>query len=117
MSEVGVTLPHERELLELVEMIWRAHGDSDYLGVMITDTHQHAEYLISKVRDATTWDKGHVKVFRDGVEVKGGGKVRVASYGYPGALMGLRPTEVKLMGKIGELFYMLQMFQKIEAVA
>lgn len=113
---MSVTLPHDRELLALVEMVFDAHGDSEYLGVMVTDTHEHVRYLTGKLRDATTWDKGQVRIFREGVEVKGGGRVIVVSANYPERLMGIKPTKVLVMGRLGELFYHLRTFDSVEAV-
>lgn len=103
------TLPHERELLDLIQLVFEAYqaDDPNYLCLCITDTHEHGRYLIGKLRDATQWDHPNTKIFRDGVSVKGGGKVIVVSADDPGRLMGIRPTKIVLFGRLGELFYWL----------
>lgn len=104
---MSVTLPHERELLELVNEVMKAYeaDDPNYLCLCVTDSHEHMRYLIGRLRDATQWDAPDTKIFRDGVSVKGGGKIIVTSAYDPGRLMGIRPTKIVLFGRIGELFY------------
>ena len=114
---MSVTIPHEREILAVVEMVHEAYGDPNYLGIIVTDTQNHVEWIAGKLRDSVQWDNERdIKIFRDGVEVKGGGKVRVVSAGNPGALFGSRPSRVVILGRLGELFYHLQMFPKVSAV-
>lgn len=113
-----VTDPHEREIMAVVEMVYAAYGDPEYLGIIVTDTQEHVRWLLGKLRHTVEWDNERdIKIFRDGIEVKGGGKVRVVSSGYPGALFGVRPSKVIILGRLGELFYHLQTFDNVEARA
>jgi hypothetical protein len=101
------TLPHERELLDLVKLVMEAYeaDDPNYLCLVITDHREHMNFLIQRLRDATQWDMPDTKIFRDGVSVKGGGKVVVMSTGDPGRLMGMHPNKIVLFGRVGELWY------------
>jgi len=101
-------LPHQREILAIIELAFNAYENENYLGLAITDTTEHARWLLSRLTDSVKWDIPDTKIHRDGVEVKGGGKVIISTMGDPGRLMGLRPTEIVLFGRTGELFYWLQ---------
>lgn len=115
MSEV--TLPHEREVLAIVEAAMNAYEDPNNLILCITDTQEHVRWLIDKLKDATQWDRP-TKIYRDGVEVKGGGRVKVVSGSMPEVVRGLRPHKIILFGRLGELYSFLHSMQcPIEAVS
>jgi len=103
------TLPHERELLDLVNLVMEAYGadDPNYMILVLTDSYEHVRFLMGRLRDATQWDAPDTKIYRDGVSVKGGGRVVVSTVGDPGRLMGIRPNKVVLFGRTGELFHWL----------
>ncbi len=99
------SLPHEREFTGILDMAMKAYEDPEYLGVIITDTIAQADSLLTTLRRSTKWDKPHTKIFREGIEVKGGGKIVIASLNSPDRLRGMRPTEIVLFGRIGELWW------------
>lgn len=101
------SLPHEREIVEVAKLAFEAYQDENYLAVVITDYHDHARWLLQKLRDAVKWDVPDTKIFREGVEVKGGGKVVVMAASNPERLRGMHPTKIVLFGSIGELFYLI----------
>lgn len=114
----NLSFPHDRELLRIITLAHEANEKSDYLALCLTDTHQHAKYLVGKLKDATAWDIPDTKIFRHGIEVKGGGRVIVSEWSYPDLLHGTRPTKVVLFGRIGEMYYFLQsMGCPVEGVA
>lgn len=114
-------MPHERELLELVKLAYEAYQDEDYLAIVITDHHEHVRWLVQSLRDAVKWDIPDTKIFREGIEVKGGGKIVVMSTSSPDRLRGMKPTKIVFFGTLGELFYLTQpmvaMGTKLDAVA
>lgn len=117
-SEPIVTLPHEREILGIVQLAVDMQEQKQQLALVITDHQQHVQWIIQKLHDATAWDTNNVKLFRDGIETKFGGKIIVRSAGYPGSMMGLRPDRIILMGQLGELFYHLKsMGCEVEVIA
>lgn len=114
---MSVTLPHEREILAIVDAAFQSYGNENSLTLIITDTHEHCRWIIQKLHDGTRWDENEVKLFREGVEVKGGGRVVIRHSGHPEGLMGLRPDRIILMGRLGELFYHLKTMDcEIEAI-
>jgi hypothetical protein len=110
---VSGTIPHERELLAICDMAMRAYTskDSNYLGLVLTDSMQHANFLANKFRNTILWDKDNVRIHREGIEFENGGRILIRSYHSPSLLMGLQPTEVVLFGRMGELFYHLETFK------
>ena len=101
-------LPHQRELIAIIELAFNAYQNENYLGLVITDTREHASWILGRLKDSVRWDIPDTRFYRDGIEVKGGGKVVIHTANDPGRLMGLRATEIVLFGRIGELFYWLQ---------
>lgn len=99
------SLPHEREFTGILEMAMKAYEDENYLGVIVTDTYEQGRQLLNILRNSTEWDRPNTKIFREGIEVKGGGKVVITSYGSPERLRGMRPTEIVLFGRLGELWW------------
>lgn len=102
----SATLPHDRELMDLISLVMEAYEDSNFLGVVLTDRQDHARFLFDKLAKSVQWDRP-VNIFREGIEVKGGGKVIVATVGYPPTLFGLKVSKVVVFGQVGELFYNL----------
>ena len=116
---MSVTLPHERELLGIVQLAFDAMtAEQPFLAVVITDSSEHVRWIINKLHDATRWDDKTVKLFREGIETSEGGKIVVKIASHPEGLMGLRPDRIILMGRLGELFYnVLAMNREIEVIA
>lgn len=115
-----ITLPHEREILAIVDAAFVAYqsDDPNYLCLCITDHRDHASWLLGNLKRGVAWDVPSVKIFRDGVQVKGGGKVVIMSAGDPGRLMGVRPNRIILFGNLGEMYYWLHsMSPSVEAIA
>ena len=118
MSETVVTLPHEREVLAIIQLAVDMQEDKQQLALVLTDSHEHVRWLIQKLHDATAWDGQNVKLFREGIETKWGGTIIIRSVNYPDLIMGLRPDRIILMGRIGELFYHLKaMGAELETIA
>lgn len=116
---IDPSLPHQREILALVGLVMDAYKDSNFVGLIITDSYEHGRWLIQRLHDSVRWDeKSGIKLFREGVEVKGGGKVILGSFRNPSSLRGIRANKVLLMGDLGEFWYLIQsMRAEIEAVA
>lgn len=111
------TMPDERETIEICKILMEAYEDGDFLGVIVTDNFTQSEHIQRIVRDATQWDRP-TKIFRGGVQLKGGGKVIVVPASDPSRLMGLRPTKMYLTGMLGEMYYwMLSMDCPIVPIA
>jgi len=110
-----LSLPHQREVLGLVEMVKDAclaeKGKGQML-LILTDSMQHARWLIQRVHDSVRWmgdeQKAGIKVHREGIEITNGSKIVFSTYSDPGRLMGMRPDEIYLFGQTGELFYWMQ---------
>ena len=120
MSESVVTLPHEREVLAIIQLAFDAYAtEKPFLALVLTDSHEHTRYLIKKLHDATSWDSEHKeKLFREGIETAEGGRIVIRNVSHPESLMGLRPDRIILFGRIGELLYWLKtMNVEFEAVA
>lgn len=116
---MSVTLPHEREILGIVELAVSAY-EKPFLAVVITDHEEHRRWIIQKLHDATRWDSksDNVKLFREGIETKEGARIVIKTAVHPESLMGLRPDRIILMGRLGEMYYWLKTMDcEIEAIA
>lgn len=112
------SLPHQREILELVRLATEAYEDPNYLAIVLVGAHEHGRWLLQRLQDSVKWDISDTKLFREGVEVKGGGRVIIRSWQNPGVLHGYKPTKIVLFGDLGELFYAINSMEcLIEAVA
>lgn len=120
MSTPEVTLPHERELVAIIQLAMGAYAtEKPFLALVLTDSEEHTRYLIGKLHKATGWDsETKVKLHRSGIETSEGGKIVIRSINRPELLMGLHPDRIILFGRIGEMYYWLKtMDAEIEAVA
>jgi hypothetical protein len=119
MESAEVTLPSDREVLGIVDLAFKAYTEGPCLALVITDSHEHVRWLISKLHSATGWDsRDKVRLFREGIETSGGATILIRTWGHPEGLMGLRPDKIILMGRLGELYYHLNsMGGEIEVIA
>lgn len=104
----GPTLPHERELLEIIGMVMKAYENKEYVGMFVCEQHSHIRHLLGLLRTSTEWDDPHTKLFREGIEVKGGGRVIGMSINSPDRLRGMSVNEIVIFGGLGEFYYCAQ---------
>lgn len=111
--------PADREIIAIVGMAFLALTREDkYLGIAIFGHRQHMDWAMQKLRNSVVWESPKkVKLFREGIEIVNGGKVIFMTMHNPERLRGMTPTEVKLFGDIGELFYLLSVFDNVVGVA
>lgn len=115
--ETELSLPHQREILSITELAFKAYTthDPNWLGIALTDTYEHGRWLLQRLHSGVEWDTPvRAKLHREGFEVIGGGKVLIKSFSHPEGLMGLRPNTIFLFGKMGELWYHINSFHDCE---
>jgi len=115
MSEMHVSelsLPHQREVLALTTLLKdavTAEKGEEKTVLILTDTMQHARWLIQRVHDGVRWmgdeESSGIRLHREGIEITNGSKIVLSTYNDPGRLMGMKPDKVVLFGQSGELYY------------